>query len=236
MPKVLIVDDDTKLVHMMVEWLEDEGYTVESIDNGLNALSLMKSFGFDVIVLDWDLPGMIGPDVCKTYRDLGGDTPVLMLTGKGAIEEKEKGFLTGADDYLTKPFHPKELSLRIRALMGRRVVSDKRKIQYGSLTLDLSKSAVFANGVDLKLSAREYSLLDFLIRHPEQVFNADALIDRVWKSDHEVSDKAVRVCVARLRQKLDAHDCPTIVTLPGFGYQLSAQVDSNKDQDQVGKS
>ncbi len=221
MPKVLIVDDDEKLVQMMVEWLEDESYTVESVDNGLNALSLMKSFSFDVIVLDWDLPGMIGPDICKAYRDLGGSTPVLMLTGKGAIEEKEKGFLTGADDYLTKPFHPKELSLRIRALMGRKVVSDKRKIQFGSLTLDLSRSAVFANGIDLKLSAREYSLLDFLIRHPEQVFNAEALIDRVWKSEDEVSDKAVRICVARLREKLSTHECPSIVTLPGFGYKLT---------------
>lgn len=221
MPKVLLVDDDKEMVRMMTEWLTWEGYTVESNDNGIKALSLMKSFGFDVIVLDWDLPGLIGPDICQSYREGGGSTPILMLTGKGAIEDKEKGFLTGADDYLTKPFHPKELSLRIRALLGRRVVADKRRIKYGSLTLDYAKSAVFVDDKDLQLPAREFSLLEFLMRHPGEVFAPEVLIDRVWKSDESVSAKAVRICVSRLREKLAAFDCPTIATVSGFGYKLA---------------
>lgn len=228
MPKILLVDDDCPLVEMMTEWLCDEGYTVEASDNGVTALSLMKSFYFDVIVLDWDLPGLTGPHICKSYRDWGGRTPVLMLTGKGAIEEKEKGFLSGSDDYLTKPFHPKELSLRIRALLGRTVSIDKRIARCGSLVLDLDKASIFAGDVDLKLSATEFALLEFLIRHPEQVFSADALISRVWKSDAEVSDKAVRVCVSRLREKLDKHDCPNIVTVSGFGYKLSSQAKADR--------
>ncbi len=223
MPKILVVDDDSQLVEMITDWLNLQKYSVESISNGIEALSLMKSFSYDVIVLDWDLPGLLGPDVCQSYRDWGGQTPIIMLTGKGAIEDKEKGFCSGSDDYLTKPFHPKELSLRIKALLGRTVSTDKNVLKFGTLTLDQSKSAVFAGPAALKLPAREFKMLEFLMRHPEHVFSAEMLIDRVWKSDEAVGNKAVRICIMRLREKLEPHDCPAIVTVPGFGYKLSLQ-------------
>jgi two-component system, OmpR family, response regulator len=221
MPKILVVDDDEQMVEMITDYLSAEGYTVEATDNGVEALSLMKSFGYAVIVLDWEMPGRTGPDVCQSYRDWGGQAPIIMLTGKGAIEEKEKGFLSGADDYLTKPFHPKELSMRIKALLGRFVSTNKNLVTCGCLTADRSKASLLVGDVDLKLPAREFDLLEFMMRHPEQVFSSDALIDHVWKSDAEVSGKAVRVCISRVRSKLEQYACPNIVTVPGFGYKLS---------------
>jgi DNA-binding response OmpR family regulator len=221
MPKLLLIDDDEKLVDMLVDWLSDEGYIVEVAVNGIEALNLMKSFGFDVIILDWDLPGHAGPDVCKSYRDWGGDVPIIMLTGKSAIEEKEKGYLSGIDDYLTKPFNPKELSMRVRALLNRAVRGDKMSVVFGDLALDVQKKRISVRGIEIKLSVREFSLLEFFMRHPEQVFDADALLDRVWQSDVAVGKKAVRICIARVREKLTPDAGVDIVTVPGFGYRLS---------------
>ncbi|MBX9686546.1 MAG: response regulator transcription factor [Candidatus Obscuribacterales bacterium] len=222
MPKILLADDDEKLLHTVADWLSTQGFTVETAGDGAAAAILMRSVDYDVIVVDWEMPGKSGPEVCKEYRDARGETPILMLTAKGAIEEKEKGFLSGADDYLTKPFHPKELLLRIRSLLGRRVQSNKNSYEFASLKLDLVKNAVFHGEERLKLTANEYSLLDFLIRNPEKCFSTESLISKIWKSDKAVTDQAVRVCIARLRTKLESYNCKTtIVADPGFGYKLT---------------
>ncbi len=220
MPKVLVADDDEQLREMVADLLKNKQYTVETADNGTSALDLMKSFTFDVIVLDWDMPGYFGPDVVKAYRDGGGQAPILMLTGKSAIEDKERGFICGADDYLTKPFHPKELALRILALIGRTARSATQTITYGNLSLDISKARILAGETVLNLTAKEYDLLEFLIRHSEQLFTADALIERIWSSESEVSTQAVRMCVLRVREKLESASTTSIVTVPGFGYKL----------------
>lgn len=221
MPKILIADDDEKLRQNIADWLGTQGFTVETAPDGAAASTLLRSITYDVIVMDWQMPGKSGPELCKDYRNAGGETPVLMLTAKNAIEEKEKGFLSGADDYLTKPFHPKELLLRIRALMGRRQAV-KNVYKYDALTLDLSKTVVFFGEQQLKLTAKEFALMDFLIRHPEQCFTTESLINRIWDSEKAVTDQAVRVCVARLREKLETYACSaTIVAEPGFGYKLA---------------
>jgi DNA-binding response OmpR family regulator len=222
MPKLLIADDDEKLTHNVADWLRTEGFTVETASDGDAARILLESITYDVIVIDWEMPGKNGPEVCREFRDAGGQTPILMLTGRGAIEEKEKGFLSGADDYLTKPFHPKELLLRIRSLLGRTVQARKNIYEFGALILDLDKAEVLQKGERLKLTAKEFALLDFLIRHPEQFFTTETLINRVWSSDKAVSDQAVRVCIGRLREKLESYNCPTtIVSQSGFGYKLT---------------
>lgn len=222
MSKILIVDDDENMLEMLVDYLRRERHVVETATNGLVALSLIKSFGFDVIVLDWELPGFDGPSICKSYREAGGRAPVLMLTGKGAIEDKEKGFRSGADDYLTKPFHAKELALRIRALLGRSVQTNKNQLSINDLILDPDSAEVKFKGQKIPLTGREFSLLEFFMRHPNQIFTAEALIVQVWESDADVSDRAVRTCISRLREKFaDLKDCPQIQTLPGFGYKLT---------------
>lgn len=220
MPKVLVADDDEKLREMVVDLLQNRQFTVETADNGVTALDLMKSFAFDVIVLDWDMPGYFGPDVVKAYRDWGGDAPILMLTGKSAIEDKERGFVCGANDYLTKPFHPKELTLRVVALTARSVSSAGQSVRYADLTLDLAKTRILAADQELTLTAREYELLQFLIRHPEQLYTAEALIERLWRSDSAVSAQAVRMCILRVREKLTPLSKTSISTVPGFGYKL----------------
>jgi DNA-binding response OmpR family regulator len=174
------------------------------------------------VVLDWDMPGYFGPDVVKAYRDWGGQAPILMLTGKAAIEDKERGFVCGADDYLTKPFHPKELTLRIVALTGRTARSAGQTVKYADLVLDIAKSRISAGDTQVNLTAREYDLLQFLIRHPEQSFTADALIERIWPSDSAVSAQAVRMCVLRVREKLAKVSSASITTAPGFGYKLES--------------
>ncbi len=221
MPKLLLADDDEKLLENISEWLSAQGFTVETAQDGTAASILMRTVEYDVIVIDWEMPGMTGPEVCQEYRNSNGQTPVLMLTGRGAIEEKEKGFLSGADDYLTKPFHAKELLLRIRSLLGRRVQANKVQYEYGSLLLDLSKNAVFHANEKLKLTSNEFAVLDFLIRNPDKCFNTESLISKIWKSDKAVTDQAVRVCISRLKTKLETYNCKTtIVAELGFGYKL----------------
>jgi DNA-binding response OmpR family regulator len=222
MPKLLIADDDEQLLERVADWLRTQSFTVETASDGAAAAILMKTIVYDVIVIDWEMPGRKGPELCKDFRHNGGETPILMLTAKTAIEEKERGFLSGADDYLTKPFHPKELLLRIRSLLGRKVQSEKSIYKYDALTLDLQKSAVFLNGERIKLTLKEFALMDFLIRHPEQCFTVDVLINRIWESDKAVSDQAVRVCVSRLREKLKEYNCgASIVVEQGLGYKLA---------------
>jgi DNA-binding response OmpR family regulator len=222
MSKILLVEDDEKLVALVKQRLSREHFLVESTGDGSDALNLMKSFGYDVIILDWAIPGMSGPEVCKAYREWGGCAPIIMLTARSAIEEKEKCYLSGVDDYLTKPFHVKELVLRLRALSGRKVQTDKNKLNYGSLTLDTANGAASCSGNKVPLTASEFSLLEFLMRHPEEAFATEVLIDRVWRSESAVSSRAVRICVFRLRDKLSAlPNSPSIETIPGFGYRLN---------------
>lgn len=221
MAKILIVDDDLQLVEMIKQWFRKENHVLESTDNGFEALSLMRSFGFDVIVLDWELPGMQGPDIAKRYRDEGGAAPILMLTARKAIEEKEKGFNCGADDYLTKPFHPKELSLRVRSLLNRTIVPVRNNLTLGELSLDFSLKKVTVSGQDLRLTGKEFALLEFLMRHPEQIFSVDALISSVWNSEADITVSSVRMTVSRLREKLSLRSgAPIIDTVPNFGYRL----------------
>ncbi len=221
MAKILIVDDDQQLVEMIKLWFRKENHVVESADNGFEALNLMRSFGFDVIVLDWELPGLQGPDIAKKYRDEGFATPILMLTARKAIEEKERGFNCGADDYLTKPFHPKELALRVRSLLNRTIAPVRNNLTMGQLSLDFSLNKVTINGEELRLTAKEFALLEFLLRHPEQVFSVDALIGSVWNSEAEVTVSSVRMAVSRLREKLEGHTgAPVVDTVPNFGYRI----------------
>src|SRR5476649_1812468 len=119
MAKVLVVEDDVGLSRTVKDWLTFEHYLVETANNGRHAMEMLNVYQYDVVVLDWELPELTGPEIAKQFRDRGGTTPILLLTGKSSVNEKETGFDSGADDYLTKPFHLKELSLRLRALLRR---------------------------------------------------------------------------------------------------------------------
>lgn len=222
MPKVLIVEDDPIFAKMLVEHLERELYTVECADNGNRALDILFVTDFDLIIMDWTLPGRSGVEVIGEYRAAGGKAPVLMLTAKDAIDDKVQGFFIGSDDYLTKPFHPKELTMRLRALLRRTTESRRDILQLGELTLDPIARTTMANDRSIDLPPIEFRLLEFLMRSPGTVFSPNALMNRVWTSDAACSEDSVRMCIARLRGKLSkVEGCPKIETVHGAGYRLS---------------
>lgn len=226
MAKILIVEDDKPLSELIVDWLTGEKHTPEPVYEGLEGLQRLKFYKYDVIILDWELPGMSGPEICNQFRQGGGQTPILMLTGKKEVEDKATGLDSGADDYLTKPFHMVELSARLRALLRRASVDVSRTIlSAGHISLDPVSRKVTSHGNEITLQPKEYSLLEFLLRHPNQPFSAEAILDRVWSSESDASPDTVRLQIMRLRHKIDADGKESMVrTIHRVGYMLVPEV------------
>lgn len=223
MPKVLLVEDDSDLAEMVASWLESERYTVETASDGLYAIDLLKLSSFDVVVLDWDLPGCSGIEILKSYRASGGASPVIMLTGKSEVTDKEIGLDHGADDYLTKPFSVRELGARVRAVLRRPAALNSSSLHVGSVQLDTARYRVLVAGAEVHLQPRDFALLEFLMRHPDEVFSADALITRVWSSDSDASPEGLRTAIKRIRKKIDGEGDESksmIETITKVGYRL----------------
>ena len=221
MAKLLLVEDDQSLADNVKNWLESENHVVDLLRDGAEAISHLKIYSYDVIILDIGLPGESGLSVLKSFRDAGGKTPIIFLTGKDSVEDKMTGLDSGADDYLTKPFNVNELSARVRALLRRTPDMNENSLSYHDISMDISSRAVRCGDREVKLSAKEFALLEFLLRHPEQVFSAQNLVDRVWTSYSDVSPESVRTYVTRLRAKIDEKDKPSIIqSLYGAGYKL----------------
>lgn len=219
--KILLVDDDKDLVSVVKDWLIMDNHIVEVVEDGKSALEQLGISEYDLVILDWGLPLVSGIEVLQQYRGRGGLTPILMLTGKGEIEEKATGLDQGADDYLTKPFHMVELSARLRALLRRASGQPSNVLKVGQLELEHDTHHVLNAGEKVVLPPREFALLEFLMRHPNQVFSADALLERLWHSDADIAPETVRACVKRLRKKLNMEaDNSMIQTLHGVGYRL----------------
>jgi len=221
--KVLIVDDDLALLDALEDWLTHERYDVRTCSDGSQGLTLVAQWNPDVIVLDWDMPELSGIAMLTQLRADGRRTPVLMLTGKTHIDNKTEGYQTGTDDYLTKPFEPREVSLRLRALLKAEVAARKSKtLQYRDLIVDYESRHVTKDGLPLELSRKEFDLLAFLLKHSGQCFSTEALMERVWKQDADMNSQAIRTCVARLRSKLgDENGEDYIVNRRGEGYCIS---------------
>jgi len=223
MAKILLVEDDPALAKLVRDWLSLEHHVVESVEDGEEASHRLKITEYEVIVLDINIPKKDGLAVLKEFRSTGGATPVLILTGKGTISEKEEGFETGADDYLVKPFHGKELTARIKALLRRSPVLQSDVLKVGDLVLGRSDFKVTRGGEEVKLLPKEFALLEFLMRNPSRVFSAEALLNRVWVSESEATVEAVTTCIKRLRKKLESDGkTPLIHTVHGVGYKLEA--------------
>lgn len=221
MAKILVVEDEIDLAYPIKDWLTREQHLVELSENGLDALDKLRVYKYDLIILDWMIPGVDGKEVCQRFRQAGGTTPILMLTAKSQIEDKEAGLDAGADDYLTKPFHLKELSARVRALLRRHVQSSDAVLKAGNISLDTLTHTVTVAGEEVHLVPREYSLLEFFMRHPNQVFGAEALLDRVWASDSMACSDTIRTYIKLLRKKLSSGGQDTIIrTIHGVGYKL----------------
>jgi DNA-binding response OmpR family regulator len=223
MAKILVVEDDSDFAAVIRDTLAQSSHTVEIAETGTEALNLLKSFKYELIILDWELPEMAGPEVSKKYRAGGGATPILMLTGKREIEEKEYGLDSGSDDYVTKPVHPKELTARVRALLRRPQNMAGNVLKVRNVVLDSVQHVVTKDGKEINLLPREFAVLEFLMRHQNRVFSGEQLIDFVWSSDVAVTVDTVRTCMNRLRNKLDTDGQPSIVrTIYSVGYTVDS--------------
>ncbi len=224
MAKLLLVDDNLDLCATLTEWLATESYVVESCQTGESALELLAYSKYDLIILDITMPGIDGFSVCRRFRREGGSTPILFLTGKGAISDKETGLDQGGDDYLTKPFDFRELSARVRALLRRFSAVEVGLLQFADLQVDSKIRAVRRSGQIVNLSPKEYELLEFLLRRPNEIFNAAALLQHVWPSESTATEQTVRACVKRLRETLDVPGRPSyILNQRGHGYMLNSE-------------
>ncbi len=223
MAKILVVDDDRDFADLISQLLKTESHTVDLCFDGRDALEMLQSYTFDAIVLDWQLPGMSGVEVLNSYRATGGKAPVLMLTGMTKVTDKATGLDCGADDYLTKPPHPVELSARVRALLRRAAGQASNKLTFKSLILDLNTHMVEKNGEKIDLLPREYAVIEFLVRHPNRIFSNEEIMDSVWPSDSESSPETVRGCIKRIRKKLDTEGEPSLIkNIYGVGYILES--------------
>jgi len=208
MAKILYVEDDIALGREVKEWLEEvENLKVEFVSNGEDALQLLDGFTFDLIILDWELPGLSGLSLCQRYREAGGQTPILFLTGRSELSDKELGFGNGADDYLTKPYNVRELAMRCKALLRRARQPVSFSCRKGTVVLKPADKLLFVEKVPVSLTALECSLLTFLFSHPSQPFSSAALVKAVWPSEKGAAEESVRSLIRTLRQKLDQLNC-----------------------------
>lgn len=226
MPKILIVEDDLDLSGRLRKLLETESYIVDIANDGVSGLGMLEQYKYDAIIMDWQLPLMPGPEVVKQFRVSGGETPIIMLTAEADINNKEQGFEAGADDYLTKPFNARELSVRLKALLRRSPLISSSLLTVGSLKLNVEAHTVDFEGVDVKLQRLEFSLLEFLMRNVGKVFTVELLLERVWPADSDASIETVRGYIKTLKKKMLAvSDKPAIRNLHGLGYKLDPMDD-----------
>lgn len=221
MAKILIVEDSAMVADSVSDWLTLDGHVVDCVQDGEEARFRLKNYQYDLIVLDWELPKVSGLELCKNFRSSGGITPVLMLTGRNDIQDKTCGLDSGADDYLTKPFHMEELGSRVRALLRRpsQLLSNRLKARY--LELDVQSRKVFKHGNEISLVPKQFSLLEFFMRHPNEIFSQEALVNRIWSDESEMSPETLRVHLANLRKSIDEDGQPSIIrTVHRVGYVL----------------
>ena len=224
--RVLLVDDDDAFATLLSTQLEDQNYVVDRVGDGEAGWAYAATFEYDLIVLDWVLPQLSGIHLCERLRAQGDDTPILLLTAKDEQTDKIKGLEAGADDYVVKPFDMAELLARIRVLLRRSPAEAAPIFSWGELCLDSASCEVTYRRQPVALTAKEYSLLELFLRHSHQVFNAKALLDRIWSSEEFPSESTVRSHIRGLRQKLKRVGAPAdfIETVHGLGYRLKSSV------------
>lgn len=228
MAKILLVEDDTKLVELLKDWFASQGHILEVAVTGGDALQLLNSYEYDVIILDWDLPDMTGFQISRQYRESSGNKVIIFLTGKGGIENKEAG-LEFADDYLTKPFDVRELSARIKSLLRRPSGLLPVEIRIGDVSLEAKSHTLMVGKSSYQLRAKESALLEFLMRHPNSTFDSRALLDAVWPSDGGGSTESVRTWMKTLRKTLsEAGKEDFIKTVAGSGYMIEFHNDGKR--------
>ncbi len=220
--RVLVVEDDRRLVRALRRVLEEERYVVDEAFDGIDGEELAREGEYDAIVLDWMLPGRDGVSVCRNLRRAKIATPILMLTARDTVENRVEGLDAGADDYLVKPFASIELLARLRAI-GRRRTEELPDVRLTAddLAMDLVRHEVTRGGKPIELTAREFALLEYFLRHPGQALTRTQILAAVWRYDTEVVSNVVDIYVHYLRDKIDqGHEKKLLHTIRGVGYAL----------------
>ncbi|REB05284.1 DNA-binding response regulator [Sporosarcina sp. BI001-red] len=223
MAKVLIVDDDPHMRELVKLFLLPEGFEVATACDGIEALAKLESFKADLVILDIMMPNMDGWELCRKLRK-SYDMPLLMLTAKGDMTQKVKGFELGTDDYLVKPFEPVELVVRVKALLKRYRIAISQTVIVGSLSMNRKTFEVDLAGERLELPLKEFELLFLLASYPGKTFSREQLIEAIWGYDYEGTDRTVDVHINRLRERLPTLNGTDlkITTVRGLGYRLEA--------------
>lgn len=218
MAKILVVEDDRNMRLLTAARLEDM-YTVVCANDGIEAMEEIHKGGIDLIIADIMMPRMDGYELLKTIREEGYTTPFLMLTAKEALEDKQKGFSLGTDDYMTKPFSSDELVWRTQALLRRADIAQSKKIEIGSVTVDSAKYAVYNDKEYIELPKKEFDLLFKLLSYPDRIFSKEQLLDSIWGMNAESGEETVKTHISRVRNRLKNIEEFSIVTLKGLGYK-----------------
>ena len=225
--KILVADDEKEIRDLLEIYLLNEGYKVVKAEDGQQALDIMENEDIDLLVLDIMMPKVDGIEVCKTVRKTK-NTPILMLSAKSEDMDKIQGLMTGADDYMTKPFNPLEFTVRVKALLRRsyylngNTSEESDLINVGSLTIDKTRHKVVSDGEEIALTAREFDILYLMASNKGRVFSSEEIFEKVWKEKYFQSNNTVMVHISRLRDKLDKclNGEKIIHTVWGVGYKI----------------
>ncbi|MDR1940586.1 MAG: response regulator transcription factor [Clostridiales bacterium] len=217
--KVLVAEDEKNIRRLIAGYLKNENYSVVEAENGADAFDKFGSEFFDIIITDIMMPKLSGSELCARIRKDNKDIPIIILTAKGALDDKKEGFLSGADDYIVKPFEPDELILRVQALLRRSKNAAEKIIKINDVTINYENLTVSSGDAVIEMPKKEFQLMFKLISTPDRIFTRMQLMDEIWGYDSESDDRTVDVHIKRVREKLAAVDDFEIVTVRGLGYK-----------------
>lgn len=218
--KILVVEDEVKLARSLEKGLSAEGYVVDVVHDSDAAMSLVNGSGYDLVLMDWMIPGTYdGPQLVATWREAHEQAPIMLLTARTTIGDRVRGLDAGADDYMTKPFSFDELLARVRALLRRPREHQGNKLEAGPLHLDIAAHVATCAGKDVQFTAKEFQLVEYLLRHKGEVIGKDRLLDHVWTDESRVQHNTVETFVANVRKKLGKYE-DIIKTVRGYGYKI----------------
>ncbi len=221
---ILVVEDDENLRKLITAVLRQNRYNTIQAGDGIEAMKQMEEVHIDLVVSDIMMPGMDGYELTQTIHSQYPDVPVLIITARETLEDKRRGFASGADDYMVKPINTDELIMRISALLRRAKITSERRIEIGNVIVDLDSMTVNNNGEEIQLPRKEFYLLFKLLSMPNKIFTRRALMDEIWGMETDTDERTVDVHIKRLRKKLESVKEFDIVTVRGLGYKIQKLV------------